>query len=147
VVRGRVESSSTCVRRHIQLTRKASISRSDHTSLPSSFHGSPRGYRRAVAVASLAEYGFVSQALLRIMGGSCVDNTRRFQALLKTYEQLAKLILDSIRIEVRCRTMYFLDSVMRHVRLSPFGPTQSTSLRFDRVTTSLTAKLVNQILK
>ncbi|KAG6911570.1 hypothetical protein DXG01_011872 [Tephrocybe rancida] len=37
----------------------------------------------------------------------------RFQALLKTYEQLSGLILDSIRIDVRCRTIYFLDSSMR----------------------------------
>jgi exocyst complex component 4 len=39
----------------------------------------------------------------------------RYQALLKTYEQLSSLILDTIRIEVRCRTMYYIDSAMRHV--------------------------------
>ncbi|KAF9457349.1 Sec8 exocyst complex component-specific domain-containing protein [Collybia nuda] len=38
----------------------------------------------------------------------------RFQALLKTYEQLSGLILDTIRIDVRCRTIYHLDSSMRH---------------------------------
>ncbi|KAG5635065.1 hypothetical protein H0H81_012546 [Sphagnurus paluster] len=37
----------------------------------------------------------------------------RFQALLKTYEQLCGLILDSLRIDVRCRTIYYLDSAMR----------------------------------
>ncbi|KAG6860246.1 hypothetical protein C0995_013739 [Termitomyces sp. Mi166 len=37
----------------------------------------------------------------------------RFQALLKTYEQLSGLILDTIRIDVRCRTIYYLDSSMR----------------------------------
>ncbi|KAF8632974.1 hypothetical protein AX15_001571 [Amanita polypyramis BW_CC] len=37
----------------------------------------------------------------------------RYQALLKTYEQLSGLILDTIRIEVRCRTMYCIDSAMR----------------------------------
>jgi exocyst complex component 4 len=40
----------------------------------------------------------------------------RFQALLKTYEQLAEMILHSIRIEMRCRTIHFLDAAMRHVR-------------------------------
>ncbi|KAG6855659.1 hypothetical protein H0H87_012345 [Tephrocybe sp. NHM501043] len=37
----------------------------------------------------------------------------RFQALLKTYEQLSGLILDTIRIDVRCRTIYYLESSMR----------------------------------
>jgi exocyst complex component 4 len=41
---------------------------------------------------------------------------RRFQALLKTYEQLAEIILHSIRIDVRCRTIHYLDAAMRHVR-------------------------------
>lgn len=39
----------------------------------------------------------------------------RFQALLKTYEQLAELILHTIRIDVRCRTIHYLDAAMRHV--------------------------------
>lgn len=39
----------------------------------------------------------------------------RFQALLKTYDQLSGLILDTIRIDVRCRTMFYLNSSMRHV--------------------------------
>ncbi|KAG6336133.1 hypothetical protein ID866_2943 [Astraeus odoratus] len=37
----------------------------------------------------------------------------RFGALLKTYRQLAEIILDTIRIEVRCRTMYYLDAAFR----------------------------------
>ncbi|KAK7468709.1 exocyst subunit [Stygiomarasmius scandens] len=37
----------------------------------------------------------------------------RFQALLKTYEQLAELILVTIRIDVRCRALHFLDLAMR----------------------------------
>ncbi|KAF5384828.1 hypothetical protein D9615_001370 [Tricholomella constricta] len=37
----------------------------------------------------------------------------RFQALLKTYEQLSGLILVTIRIDVRCRTLFYLDSAMR----------------------------------
>jgi exocyst complex component 4 len=40
---------------------------------------------------------------------------RRFQALLETYQQLAELILGTIRIDIRCRTMHYLDSAMRHV--------------------------------
>ncbi|KAK0208187.1 exocyst complex component sec8 [Desarmillaria ectypa] len=38
----------------------------------------------------------------------------RFGALLKTYEQLAELILDTIRIDIRCRTIYYLDSALRY---------------------------------
>jgi exocyst complex component 4 len=38
----------------------------------------------------------------------------RFQALLKTYEQLAELILHTIRIDIRCRTIHYLDAAMRH---------------------------------
>ncbi|KAJ7169705.1 exocyst complex component sec8 [Mycena filopes] len=38
----------------------------------------------------------------------------RFQALLKTYEQLSELILDSIRIDIRCRTIHYLESTLRH---------------------------------
>ncbi|KII94197.1 hypothetical protein PLICRDRAFT_171865 [Plicaturopsis crispa FD-325 SS-3] len=38
----------------------------------------------------------------------------RFQALLKTYEQLAELVLHTIRIDIRCRTIHYLDASMRH---------------------------------
>ncbi|KAK0506252.1 exocyst complex component sec8 [Armillaria luteobubalina] len=38
----------------------------------------------------------------------------RFGALLMTYEQLAELILDTIRIDIRCRTIYYLDSALRY---------------------------------
>ncbi|KAF8445773.1 Sec8 exocyst complex component-specific domain-containing protein [Boletus edulis BED1] len=38
----------------------------------------------------------------------------RFGALLKTYTQLAEIILHSIRIEVRCRAIYYLDAAFRH---------------------------------
>ncbi|KAK0465001.1 exocyst complex component sec8 [Desarmillaria tabescens] len=38
----------------------------------------------------------------------------RFGALLKTYEQLSELILDTIRIDIRCRTIYYLDSALRY---------------------------------
>lgn len=37
----------------------------------------------------------------------------RFSALQKTYTQLAEIILHTIRIEVRCRTMYHLDAAFR----------------------------------
>ncbi|KAJ4002503.1 exocyst complex component sec8 [Lentinula boryana] len=37
----------------------------------------------------------------------------RFQALLRTYEQLSELILHTIRVDIRCRTMYYLDLAMR----------------------------------
>ena len=47
-----------------------------------------------------------------------VLNSRRFGALLKTYTQLAEIILHTIRIEVRCRTIYYLDAAFRHVGVS-----------------------------
>ncbi|KIK70793.1 hypothetical protein GYMLUDRAFT_32854 [Collybiopsis luxurians FD-317 M1] len=37
----------------------------------------------------------------------------RFQALLKTYEQLSELILHTIRVDVRCRTVYYLNLAMK----------------------------------
>ncbi|KAL0071792.1 exocyst subunit [Marasmius tenuissimus] len=37
----------------------------------------------------------------------------RFQALVKTYDQLSDLILDTVRIDVRCRTFHYLDLAMR----------------------------------
>ncbi|KAI6047781.1 exocyst complex component sec8 [Pisolithus marmoratus] len=37
----------------------------------------------------------------------------RFSALQRTYTQLAEMILHTIRIEVRCRTMYHLDAAFR----------------------------------
>ncbi|TFK30822.1 Sec8 exocyst complex component-specific domain-containing protein [Coprinopsis marcescibilis] len=38
----------------------------------------------------------------------------RFQALLRTYDQLSALILDTLRLDIRCRAIYYLDSSMRH---------------------------------
>ncbi|KAJ7102110.1 exocyst complex component sec8 [Mycena belliarum] len=38
----------------------------------------------------------------------------RFQALLKTYQQLSELILDSIRIDIRCRTIHYLECALRY---------------------------------
>ncbi|KAF9229101.1 hypothetical protein BS17DRAFT_771020 [Gyrodon lividus] len=38
----------------------------------------------------------------------------RFGALLRTYTQLAEIILHTIRIEVRCRIIYYLDAAFRH---------------------------------
>ncbi|KAJ3563576.1 hypothetical protein NP233_g8850 [Leucocoprinus birnbaumii] len=38
----------------------------------------------------------------------------RFQALLKTFEQLSGLILDTLRIDLRCRAIFYLEGAMRH---------------------------------
>ncbi|KAF7320273.1 Sec8 exocyst complex component specific domain-containing protein [Mycena kentingensis (nom. inval.)] len=38
----------------------------------------------------------------------------RFQALLKTYEQLSELILDAIRIDIRCRAIHYLESSLKY---------------------------------
>lgn len=43
--------------------------------------------------------------------------SRRFQALLKTYDQLSTLILDTIRIDLRCRTIHYLDAAMQDVSI------------------------------
>ncbi|KAK7059154.1 exocyst subunit [Paramarasmius palmivorus] len=37
----------------------------------------------------------------------------RYQALIRTYDQLSDLILDTIRIDIRCRTLHYLDLAMR----------------------------------
>lgn len=42
------------------------------------------------------------------------EMTLRFQALLKTYEQLSGLILDTLRIDLRCRAVFYLEAAMRH---------------------------------
>ncbi|KAF7339621.1 Sec8 exocyst complex component specific domain-containing protein [Mycena sanguinolenta] len=42
------------------------------------------------------------------------EMTLRFQALLKTYEQLSELILDTLRIDIRCRTIHYLESALRY---------------------------------
>jgi hypothetical protein len=42
---------------------------------------------------------------------------RRFDALMRTYEQLAEYVLASLRIDTRCRTIHFLDLAMRRVGL------------------------------
>ncbi|KAG8889462.1 hypothetical protein FRB98_004147 [Tulasnella sp. 332] len=37
----------------------------------------------------------------------------RYDALLKAYEQLAELVIHTIRVEIRCRIVHFLDLAMR----------------------------------
>ncbi|KNZ72347.1 putative exocyst complex component sec8 [Termitomyces sp. J132] len=61
----------------------------------------------------------------------------RFQALLKTYEQLSSLILDTIRIDVRCRTIYYLDSSMRQGNYSIDGETMEPDPRIGDLNTEL----------
>ncbi|EIW86882.1 exocyst complex component sec8 [Coniophora puteana RWD-64-598 SS2] len=38
----------------------------------------------------------------------------RFGALLKTYRQLAEVVVETIRIDVRCRVVHYLDAAFRH---------------------------------
>lgn len=68
-----------------------------------------------VTTAALAWNGAVSKLLHLTLVISLSFSFSRYQALLKTFEQLSSLILDTIRIEVRCRTMYYIDSAMHHV--------------------------------
>ncbi|KAF9015552.1 exocyst complex component sec8 [Cyathus striatus] len=43
----------------------------------------------------------------------------RFQALLKTYEQLSRMILDTIRVDLRCRVIFYIESVFREASHAP----------------------------
>lgn len=47
----------------------------------------------------------------------CAHHTflSRFDALMRTYEQLAEYVLATLRIDTRCRTIHFLDLAMRRV--------------------------------
>lgn len=70
---------------------------------------------------------------------------RRFQALLKTYDQLSTLILDTLRSELRCRTIFYLNSAMRHVSLiTSFALLQADQASCRALMTRLT-KLSNRI--
>lgn len=51
----------------------------------------------------------------------------RFDALLVTYQQLAETSLFTLRLEARCRVMYYLDMATREVRFSRSSP---LSLRY-----------------
>ncbi|KAH7930548.1 exocyst complex component sec8 [Leucogyrophana mollusca] len=42
------------------------------------------------------------------------EEALRFGALLRTYNQLAEIILNTIRIDIRCRTVHYLDAALRH---------------------------------
>jgi hypothetical protein len=73
------------------------------------------------------------------MDSADLTTNSRFQALLKTYEQLSGLILDSIRIDVRCRTIYYLEASMRHVR--PHAAYTVPLLNYHRETTPSIVRL------
>lgn len=62
---------------------------------------------------------------------------RRFDALMRTYDQLAEYVLASLRIDTRCRTIHFLDLAMRRVSLvvlvlSRASPRLQGNYRIDR---------------
>ncbi|KAF8917620.1 Sec8 exocyst complex component-specific domain-containing protein [Mucidula mucida] len=42
------------------------------------------------------------------------EMTERFNSLLSTYEQLGELIMHTIRIDIRCRAISYLDASLRH---------------------------------
>lgn len=46
---------------------------------------------------------------------SDIQILRRFDALLVTYQQLAETCLFTLRLEARCRVMYYLDMATREV--------------------------------
>ena len=55
--------------------------------------------------------GFVRP--LSLNDGLYSSRCRRFQALLKTFEQLSGLILDCLRVDVRCRSIHYLECAMK----------------------------------
>lgn len=56
---------------------------------------------------------------MRVVALQINTSCRRFDALLKTYTQLAELILYTIRIDVRCRTVHYLGLAMKTVSRLP----------------------------
>ena len=42
-------------------------------------------------------------------------HVRRYDSLLRTYDQLAELVLCTIRLDIRCRTLHALQKGMREV--------------------------------
>jgi hypothetical protein len=44
-----------------------------------------------------------------------VDAFRRFDALLKTYEQLAEMVLFTFRTDIRCQAIHYLNLSIRRV--------------------------------
>ncbi len=48
-------------------------------------------------------------------GSVLTRKCRRFDALLKTYEQLAEMIIFTIRLDMRCRAIHYLHSAIRFV--------------------------------
>jgi hypothetical protein len=69
---------------------------------------------------------------------------RRFHALLKTYEQLAELILYTMRIDVRCRLTRYLELASRHVSIFSGPLWDAAHKHICRVTTTPTEKSANQ---
>lgn len=45
---------------------------------------------------------------------------RRFDALLKTYEQLSEMVLFTFRTDIRCRAIHYLNLSIRRVSYHPF---------------------------
>jgi exocyst complex component 4 len=67
--------------------------------------------------------------------GGLTQRHRRFHALLQTYDQLAEFILYTIRMDVRCRVIHYLDLALRHVSLDFPAERQPKILCHDRGTT------------
>lgn len=56
---------------------------------------------------------------------------RRYDAIIQTYEQLTEMVLNTIRLEVRCRIMCNLASSMQTVRTWPWSWRQSADCQGD----------------
>lgn len=63
---------------------------------------------------------YVNVVSMRIWGMALTfsyPSHSRFDALLVTYQQLAETSLFTLRLEARCRVMYYLDMATREVRI------------------------------
>ncbi|CAO3622394.1 unnamed protein product [Cunninghamella blakesleeana] len=57
----------------------------------------------------LSSSDYIGPALLPLRG----ESARRFDTLLTTYQQLAETCLFTLRLEIRCHTLYYLQMVIR----------------------------------
>lgn len=70
---------------------------------------------RGTETTAFTGYGIVSAGNLGFCEAQMNVSRSRFDAIMKTYDQLAELTLSTIRIDVRCRVMHYLDSGIQSV--------------------------------
>jgi hypothetical protein len=73
------------------------------------------------------------------------SSLRRFQALLKTYDLLAELILCTIRVDVRCRAFFHLELAAKEAGTLLYHTAHNLTMTF-RATINPRGQLMNQTL-